>query len=508
MRNYLKTLLSFALMLSLSSCASFKGGANHLGNYQPKKREFRATWLPTIYRDDYRGLSREQGQALLAKRVHLLRKLGFNALIFQVRPEFDAFYRSRLEPWSRFLSGRQGQAPDKAWDPLAFLVKECHRNGMELHAWLNPYRGAANASIPLAPNHLANLHPEWFVKYGNQLILDPALPQARTYLCSVVEDIVMRYDIDAIHLDDYFYPYPKKGLSFNDELSFQRYGISSGYKSHEKAIWRRENINQLIFSLKETLKHTKPWVRLGISPFGIYRNKKSDKKGSETSGLQCYDDLYADVLFWAKEGWVDYLAPQVYWNYGNPVADYEVLTKWWSKQLKHRKTQLYIGQHIKRSMKSQQLDAKLRLSQNKAQGNIYWPAEDVFQNVSGISDSLNLIYQRNYALLPKYKAPFRGTKAPKKLRKVWEEFNRKGHMLIWKDERKSYNPEGAFMYVVYAFPKGVRPSLKKSAYIVSISSNASYKLPRLDGRSLYTILVTSVNRFWQESKAYKIKVIL
>ncbi len=508
MRNYLKILSSFALILSLSSCALFKGEANRLESYKPKKREFRATWLPTIYRDDYKGLSREEGKNLLARRVKLLRKLGFNVLIFQVRPEFDAFYRSELEPWSRFLTGKQGQAPDKNWDPLAFLVEECHRNGMELHAWLNPYRGVANVAIPLASNHLANRRPEWFVRYGNQLILNPALPQARNYLCTVVKDIVLRYDIDAIHLDDYFYPYPKKGEVFNDELSFQRYGINNGYKPHEKSTWRRENINQLIFSLKQTLKETKPWVRLGISPFGIYRNKKSHKNGSKTSGLQCYDDLFADALFWAKENWIDYLAPQIYWNFGKKVADYEELTKWWSKSLKHTDTQLYIGQHIQRSMTSKQLDAKLHLSQQKAKGNIYWPAEDVFQNIGGVSDSLKLIYQRNYALLPKYKGALGKSKAPKRLKKVWEDLNEDGHMLIWKNERIFAEPEKAFMYIVYAFPKGVRPSRKKSAYIVSISSEASYKLPRLDGKSHYTFLITSVNRFWQESKAYKIKVIL
>ncbi len=506
MRTYIKLFLSLILSLSLFSCGLFTKKSSGLGHYVPKKREFRAAWLPTIYRNDYKGLSAIEGKNLLRKRVELLHKLGFNALIFQVRPEFDAFYRSDIEPWSRFLSGKQGVAPQGEWDPLSFLVEECHRNGMELHAWINPYRGAANASLPLAHKHLAKRRPYWFVRYDNQLILNPGIPQARKYLCKVVKDIVLRYDIDAIHLDDYFYPYPKKGHRFNDELSFQLYGIPAHYMPNEKAEWRRDNVSRLIRDLKQTLNETKPWVRLGISPFGIYRNKKSDLKGSKTSGLQCYDDLFADVLLWEKNGWVDYIVPQVYWNFGHSVADYKELTKWWSKHIKHHDTHLYIGQHIRRTMNAGQLEQKLLLSQKKTQGNVYWPAEDVLQNVSGVSDSLKKVYQRHYALLPKYKGRLGRTKAPKKLQGVWEDFNEDGHMLLWEDERLSFDPETAFLYIVYAFPKGVRPSRKKSEYIVSMSSENTYLLPRIDGNTPYTFLITSVNRFWQESKPRKIKV--
>ncbi len=506
MSRYSKFLLTLAFCLSFFSCSLFKQSINLSEAYTPDKREFRAVWLPTIYRDDYRGLTRQEGKALLAKRVQLLRDLGFNVIIFQVRSEFDAFYRSDIEPWSRFFTGKQGEAPDDEWDPLAYLVELCHRQGMELHAWLNPYRAAANAHNKLAPNHLLYLHPNWFIKYNNQYIINPALPEAREHVCEVVRDIVMRYDIDAIHLDDYFYPYPKAGEYFDDQKSFEEYGLPAGYKVGDKDSWRRSNVNQLIFALSELLKSTKPWVRLGISPFGIYRNKGVNQEGSATNGLQCYDDLYADVLYWMKQDWIDYLAPQIYWNRGNERADYGVLTEWWAAMAKHKRTHLYIGQHIRRSMDSEQLGDKLKLSQAHAKGNIFWPAEEIYGNYKGVAQELKDKFYKSFALLPEYKGALGRTQAPKPIENIWEDFNEDGHMLLWEDLHDASDPETPFMYVVYAFPKSVCPQIRKAQYIVNISSEASFTLPSFDCETEYTFMVTSVNRFWQESEPKKITI--
>lgn len=385
----LKSLLGLLFLATLGGCGISSGGGRSTDKllHQPK-REFRGAWLPTIYRSEYTGLSREEGRRILGNRIALLHRLGNNVVLFQVRAEGDAWYRSSYEPWSRFFTGQQGQAPAEEWDPLAFAIEECHRLGMELHAWINPYRGASNATATLAPNHPARRHPNWFVTYNKQLILDPGIPEGRRYLSKVVEDIVMRYNIDALHLDDYFYPYPVNGLEFPDEETFERYGLSAGYRPEDKDNWRRNNVNTLIYELRQTLLRTKPWVRLGISPFGIYRNQSSDKRGSATSGLQCYDDLYADVLHWAEEGWIDYVAPQVYWNIEHPVADYETLVEWWGKAIKNKRVQLYIGQDVVRTMDGGQLSAKMMLSRASSDGHIFWSGDELVRNYKEIGEEL------------------------------------------------------------------------------------------------------------------------
>lgn len=510
--------MRYRKFLSVALLAMLLAGCGLLNNQRPTrsgagripniilKREFRGAWLPTIFRSEYTGLSRAEGRELIGNRIALLHKLGCNVILFQVRAEGDAWYRSNYEPWSRFFTGKQGQAPREDWDPLAFAIEECHRLGMELHAWINPYRGATNAKADLAPNHIARQHPEWFVTYNKQLVLNPGLPEGRRYLSKVVEDIVMRYDIDALHMDDYFYPYPVAGEEFPDEDAFERYGLSAGYRPEDKALWRRSNVNLLVYDIRQTLLRTKPWVRLGVSPFGIYRNNTADPKGSATSGLQCYDDLFADVLHWANEGWVDYVAPQVYWNIGHPVADYETLVEWWSKAIRNKKVQLYIGQDVKRTMDAGQLDRKMMLSRGYADGNIFWPGDELVRNYKNSSEQLRADYQTFRALLPVYSSPLGKTKAPKPLDLVWEDLNEEGHMLLWDDMRDPKDPEGAFMYVIYAYPQGVKPATNRAEHIVSISTNPEYKLPQLDNRTEYTYWITVVNRFWQESKPYKLKV--
>ena len=251
------------------------------------KREFRGAWVQTVGQFRYRQMNSAAMRHYLTEMVRKFDEAGINAVIFQVRPEADAFYRSRLEPWSRFLTGTQGVAPDDPdFDPLAFIIKECHKRGMELHAWLNPYRIKTHVDNELAPEHIYWEHPERFVQYGTQLFFDPGLPENRTFICEVVRDIVTRYDVDAIHMDDYFYPYPIAGQSFPDDESFKRYAASQGFTPSQRGDWRRDNVNRLIQQLKLTIASIKPWVRFGISPFGIYRNRSSDPDGSETNGLQ------------------------------------------------------------------------------------------------------------------------------------------------------------------------------------------------------------------------------
>lgn len=276
-------------------------------------------------------------------------------------------------------------------------------------------------------------------------------PESRQFICRVVRDIVGRYDVDAIHMDDYFYPYPAAGMPFPDDNSFRKYGLRKGYSEAQRNDWRRENVNTLIRELKRTILLTKPWVRFGISPFGIYRNKKStaDGSGSNTNGLQNYDDLYADITYWVQQGWIDYNIPQIYWEIGHPAADYITLIKWWDKNANGG--HLYIGQDVARTMKADQLTRKMRYERAlpHVSGNCFWPANEILWNNKGVADSLKRNYHRYPALIPAY--THMHNRPPKDVSKLKTEWTPKGFLLHWQAEQSPTNPELASYFVVYRF---------------------------------------------------------
>lgn len=478
-----------------------------LGEYP--KREFRGAWIQTAFQSEYAKMTPQEMQRSFIRKLDFLQNCGINAIIFQVRPEADAFYYSELEPWSRFYTGEQGVAPENNFDVMAFLIEECHKRNMEFHAWLNPYRISTSGNTQFADSHIYHRHPEWFVTYNKQILFDPGLPESREFICKVVKDIVTRYDVDAIHMDDYFYPYPKAGEPFPDDKSFRRYGLAKGYKPGQRAEWRRENVNLLIENLKHTIVLSKPWVRFGISPFGIYRNKKNtaDGSGSETNGLQNYDDLYADILYWVKQGWIDYNMPQIYWEIGHPAADYTTLIKWWSQYAGDR--HLYIGQDVARTMKAGQLTEKMRHERNLSHisGNCFWPANELLWNNEGVADSLKINYHRYPALIPPYTHLHHRT--PNEVKNLKAEWTSEGYILHWQAEQSEDNPELANYFVVYRFSKGEKMDLNNPAHIVTITRNTWYKLPYEKGKYTYRYVVTAVDRFHNESpkgKSKKVKL--
>lgn len=279
-------------------------------------------------------------QADFRSQLYRLKAIGINAVFVQVRPTADAIYPSKLVPWSKHLTGRQGVAPSDGFDPLAFMIKETHARGMQFHAWINPYRVSMDMdTFSLAPNNVFYQHRDWVVRYGNRLYLDPGIPQVQNHLIDVVREVLMNYRLDGIHFDDYFYPYPLTGEFFPDRYSFDRYGTR--FETRED--WRRDNVNTLVRKISQLIEREKPWVQFGVSPFGVWRNNSRDPRGSNTRAFaSSYDDLYGDALAWAKEGLVDYLAPQLYWNIGYSPADYAHLLNWWTQHV-DRKTRLYIG---------------------------------------------------------------------------------------------------------------------------------------------------------------------
>jgi uncharacterized lipoprotein YddW (UPF0748 family) len=432
-----------------------------------------------------------------------LQSCGINAILFQVRPEADAFYASRYEPWSRFLTGRQGVPPDEpGFDPMAFLIEACHQRNMEFHAWLNPYRAGAANFTDFAGSHIYHKHPGWFVKYDGLTLFDPGVPDCRFFICKVVEDIVSRYDVDAIHLDDYFYPYPVAGKEYPDNRSFEQYGRKSGYAPDARDDWRRNNVNQLIWMMKQTIQDTKPWVRLGVSPFGIYRNQGKGKKGSLTNGLQNYDDLYADILLWMKEGWIDYCAPQLYWEIGHSLADYEILIKWWDEQ--KSRTPLYIGQDVARTMKPGQLKDKMMQSRmaKRVEGNIFWPANELLLNNGGVTDSLRRLYHCYPALIPAYTRMCH--ELPGKVRDLQVEQTGKNLRLRWNAPTPHGRPGEAGYFVVYRFRKGEKVNIERADAIYAVTRELSCTVS--SAKEPCTYAVTAVDRYHNESKARKISV--
>lgn len=373
----------------------------------PPKYEMRGVWIATVLNIDWPskpGLSAEQQKNEFVQILDRDKAMGINAVFVQVRPSGDAFYPSQYDPWSEFLTGKQGQAPQPFYDPLKFMIDQAHKRGMEFHAWINPYRMVFDVTkSSVAANHITKRHPEWFVRYGKQLIFNPGLPETVNYLVGVVKDIVHRYDVDGIHLDDYFYPYPTS-QHFNDDAAYQKYGNGLSL-----ADWRRANCDTAIKRVHDAILQIKPMVKFGVSPFGIYQNKSQDPGGSETRGTTNYHDLYADILLWLKEGWIDYVAPQLYWKIGKTGQDFRILLDWWANHTYGR--DLYIGQavyHADEKDVSGWSDTKelpneikfLRQFPNKVQGSLFFSNKSFNSNPNGFVDSLKNNYYRKPALIP------------------------------------------------------------------------------------------------------------
>jgi len=498
---FLKSIL-ITLILLLADV--FNASAINPGN----KREFRGAWIQCV-NGQFQGMSPLTMQKTLQGQLDELQKDGVNAIIFQIRSECDALYDSKMEPWSRFLTGVQGQAPSPYWDPLQWMVTECHKRGMELHAWINPYRAKTKTTTMLSSNHIAIKHPELVFSYDGQFILNPAKSANREYICKIVDDIVRRYDIDGIHIDDYFYPYPVSGLVIPDDNDFQQ--NNNGFSNIND--WRRDNVNVFIKQLHDSIKSIKPWVKFGVSPFGIYRNKiNAPNIGSDTKGLQNYDDLYADVLLWVNNGWVDYCVPQIYWQIGHPTADYSALINWWNKYAGNRP--LYIGEDVERTVKypdisnpnTNQMSAKFALhaSMKNVKGTVLWYAKAVTDDIGKYGSVLRNYYWHDPALQPLM--PFIDDKSPKKPKKVKPVWTSDGYILFWtKPKSKKWNDD-VNKYVVYRFAPNEKIDMNAPSKIVSITYQTYYKLPYVDGKNKYTYVITSLDRCENESKGVKKRI--
>ncbi|WP_449657193.1 glycoside hydrolase family 10 protein [Streptomyces boetiae] len=305
----------------------------------------RGMWIATVANIDWPdepGLGAEEAQAGLAALLDTAVEHRLNSVFLQVRPTADALWPSPYEPWSAWLTGVPGRDP--GWDPLDFAVREAHARGLALHAWFNPYRVAMHDDPgQLAPNHPALEHPDWVVPYGGRLYYNPGIPEVRVFVQDAMAHAVEHYAVDGVHWDDYFYPYPVAGEEFDDDDAFAAYGGDFA----DRADWRRHNIDLLVREMRERVRATRADIPFGVSPFAVWRNASTDPEGSDTrGGVQTYDDLYADTRGWVRQGWIDYIAPQVYWHIGDPAADYATLVEWWSGVAAGTGVALHIGEAL------------------------------------------------------------------------------------------------------------------------------------------------------------------
>lgn len=402
----------FSLLLLLLGW--FAPTTSHAAAYAPIKfsppepaREFRGAWVASVSNIDWPskpGLPVEQQKAELLKILNRAQELHLNAIILQVRPACDALYESKLEPWSEYLTGQMGKAPEPFYDPLTFAIKEAHARGLELHAWFNPFR-ARHVSAKSAPsrNHVSQKLPSIVRDYGRMQWLDPADKAAREHSQKVILDVVRRYDVDGIHVDDYFYPYKEKDsrgqvLDFPDEPLWGKYTRSGGKLTRED--WRRENINLFLSQVYHAIKDEKNWVKFGISPFGIWRPGFP----SQIKGYDAYDNLYADSRKWLMQGWLDYFAPQLYWSIEAKEQSYPVLLKWWLDQ-NPKKRSIWPGMNCAKVGGSWKADEIARQIQTTRQlsdpsGHVHWSMKSLLDNRNHLGNTLSASVYQDTALIP------------------------------------------------------------------------------------------------------------
>lgn len=474
-------------------------------SFSAPKAELRGVWIATVANIDWpskRENSAQQKQEMLVM-LDSLRANNINAIIFQARPSSDAFYQSDIEPWSAYLTGEQGKAPVPYYDPLAFVIEEAHKRCMEVHVWINPYRVTNGESTKnLAKSHIYRKRPELFKMYGGKCLFDPGKQETMDYLVKVIRDLVTRYDMDAIHFDDYFYPYKVAGQDFPDTETFQ----SENRGVYDRKAWRRNNVDMIVERLHKEIKTLKPWVDFGISPFGVWRNGYDDFRGSDSkAGCTNYDELSADVLHWLEMGWIDYVAPQLYWEIGKNGVDYETLASWWSQYSFGRK--LYVGLYasgleINKGnawKKPNELVRQLRYNRecDEVNGAIYYSARYFLKNVQGLKDSLRNDFYKYPALVPATSDVADASEAP--LNVNFEKYA-DAELLTW-NAVKGEGGNAISYYVVYAFEGNGVGDFSDPKNILTVTPETRVDLlsyPKVR-KGTHTLVVMSVNRFRKES---------
>lgn len=473
----------------------------------PPKRELRAAWIAsftgTLDWPNKNQTPQQQRNAFVTIMNHHA-QTGINAVYVQMRSQCDALYPSSIEPWSADLTGVQGKAPNPIWDPMQFAIDECRKRGIEFHAWLNPYRAVSSTTnLPgFSASHVAKQHPEWTLTVGTTMILNPGLPVVRDYITGVVVDILTRYDVDGIHFDDYFYP----SGTINDDAAY--FADPRGFTN--RGDWRRDNVNLLIKRVYDSVKSIKPWVKFGVSPTGIYRNSTNPDIGTPTSGLEHYTTLYADSKKWLQQGWVDYLAPQVYWYIGQPGANYSLIVPWWNNNAYGR--HIYIGMagykvndplYGSNWAIASQIPNEMRL--NRSYPNIY--GQSIYSTNSlrsttklGFRDSLRLFFYQKPALLPTM--PWRDNTPPLPASALnATKYGSDSVVLNWTKPAPASNElDKVKRFVVYRSNNpAVDISDANNIMIITIKDTTAFTDTTIAPNTSYYYTVTALDRYQNES---------
>ena len=467
------------------------------------KYEFRAAWIATVSNIDWPskpGLSAQQQKSEFINRLDQLAQLGCNVAIVQIRPAADAFYPSSYEPWSRFLTGKIGQAPNPYYDALAFMIEETHKRNIEFHAWFNPFRALTDATKNSNPsNHATKQHKDWVVNYGGKSYFNPGIPIVRNYIQDVILEVVRKYDIDAVHLDDYFYPYRIANVEFNDAVAYANYNPEQ-LNRHD---WRRQNVSTFIKSLNKEIKKIKPYCKLGISPFGVWRNASVDPEGSATRGGQtCFDDLYADIRLWMEKEWIDYALPQLYWEIHHKAAAFEVLLPWWENHKYQR--HMYYGLGVYRMVNgkgvwasAEELKNEIALIRKQTNmGGFSFYSLSCFDKLNPIL--VHAIAQEsnaNIAFVPTM--PWLDPIAPEVpiLKKSYEINHSK--LIAWEHTNPS---KELIRFAVYRFKKNEPINMLNNEHIIAITKEKEYRDELINDEN-YVYCVSALDRNWNESKA-------
>ncbi|GET27617.1 glycoside hydrolase family 10 protein [Prolixibacter sp. NT017] len=500
-------ILFIAVLLSIPAFAGNRNPETPV----PPKREFRGVWVATVANIDWPskpGLPVAKQKQEIIDLLNMNKRNGMNAVIVQIRPSADAFYPSELEPWSKYLEGKQGVAPKPFYDPLAFFIKEAHKRGMEFHAWLNPYRVKNDTLDTLAASNIVNQHPDWAWNYGKKMYFDPGNPHVRDFVTAVVRDIVKRYDVDAIHFDDYFYPYRVANQEFPDSTTFKKY--PRGFAPDQIDDWRRDNVDLIIQQLSKAIKEVKPWVKFGISPFGVWRNKKDDPDGSNTNaGTTNYDGLYADIIKWQREGWIDYTLPQLYWRIGHPLVDFDELAHWWARHTYGRS--MYIGQAVYRLDKHSKIpdwrtpaeltdQIKMIRSIPGLEGSAWFSSKHFARHLEGFQKELRDEYYRTPAIVPTM--PWIDDKAPDAPSNLQVEKVKHGREITWQAPQTDDEMNKARFFAVYRCGKNDSIDVSDPEYLIDVTGEDGYFVKRRFlhiFRKKYFYKVTTLDRLNNES---------
>jgi len=472
------------------------------------KREFRGVWVASVENIDWPSkpnLTVNQQKTELTQMLDAHQQAGINAIMLQIRPAADALYAKSREPWSKWLTGKQGQAPDPAYDPLEFAIAEAHKRGMELHAWFNPYRATNDSKFSaLSPEHITRVKPDWFFTYGGIKLFNPGIPEVRDYIVKVFLDVVDNYDIDGVHLDDYFYPYQIDGQHINDAQTFGQYG--KGFDDIKD--WRRNNVDLLIKMLSDSIHKHKPHIKFGISPFGIWANKYQNPEGTDTHGGSSYYELFADSRKWVKEGWVDYINPQLYWPIDDRSAPFNVLLDWWSDNTFDR--HLYIGmaayrinEHKKNKFKDPaQMPDQIKYLRNnpRVEGSVYFSSKSLLNNPLGFTDSLKETYYKHPALPPLML--WLDSIPPNPPVNFSATAVKNAIELKWTTPPLARDKEAVYGYVIYRFDDDEKVNLTDPKYILHIQYNTDtfYTDKTIKKGKSYLYVVTALDRLKNESE--------